>query len=81
VARARGDFPLHLPGGAAIRLPSVAHRLAGTLAAMPSWRGPRAARERAALAPLIEHGIVAARDLPLSIRPAAPRKLDGWRFA
>lgn len=79
--RARQGFPLRLPDGAAIRLPAAARPLACQLAAMPSWHLPLSRRDRAALAPLLEHGIVAPRDLPLLIAPADPRALDGWRFA
>jgi len=68
------------PDGA-LRLPSEARRLAARLALMPRLRRPGDARGRAAVAPLLEHGIVAPEDLPLRIVPAAPRSLDGWRFA
>jgi mannose-6-phosphate isomerase-like protein (cupin superfamily) len=81
IGRGGRDFALRLPDGAAIRLPIAARALADSLAGMPSWRAPLSPRDRAALAPLIEHGIVAPRDLPLVIAPRAPRKLDGWRFA
>jgi len=81
LARGRGDFALRLPDGGRIRLPAIASPAAGSLAAMPSWRAPLTARDRASLAPLIEHGIVAPRDLPLRIEPDEPRALDGWRFA
>ena len=80
VSRARGDFALRLPDGGEIRLPAIARSVAESLAAMPSWRTPLSPRERAALAPLLEHGIVAARDLPTVIVPDHPRALDGWRF-
>ena len=81
IDRARRDFPLRLPDGEVVRLPAVARPFAIQLAAMPSWRRPLGRRERAGLAPLIEHGIVAARDLPLRIAPDHARALDGWRFA
>ncbi len=81
VARGGRGFVLRLPDGARIRLPAAALPVAVSLAAMPSWRAPLPPSARAALAPLIELGIVASRDLPLRISPAAPRKLDGWRFA
>ena len=62
-------------------LPVSARPLARRLEAMPSL--PRAllrGRHRRALAILIEHGVVGARDLPRAIVPAAPAALDGWRF-
>src|SRR5262249_58898587 len=80
-ARGRGDFALRLPDGGEVRLPAMARAVAASLLAMPSWRAPISRRERAALAPLLEHGIVAARDLPAVIIPDDPRALDGWRFA
>jgi hypothetical protein len=64
-----------------VRLPRAARAVAGELESMPSLPAPRSARGRAALAPLLAHGILAPRDLPLRIIPAAPRALDGWRFA
>ena len=73
-------FALRLPDGSAIRLPAARRPLRRQLAAMPSWRLPLSRRDRDALAPLIEHGIVAPRDLPLLIAPADPGSLDGWRF-
>ena len=76
-----GGFVLRMPDGARIRLPAAARPVAASLAAMPSWRAPLPPSARAAIVPLIELGIVAPRDLPLLITPAAPRKLDGWRFA
>jgi hypothetical protein len=81
VARGGNGFVLRLPDGARIRLPAAARPVATSLAAMPSWRAPLPLATRAALAPLIELGIVASRDLPRLIVPAVPRKLDGWRFA
>ena len=74
------EFMLRLPGGA-VRLPARAHAPARCLAAMPTWREVRARARMGALAPLIEHGLVAPRDLPLRIIAADPRALDGWRFA
>ena len=47
---------------------------------MPSFPAPAGGRARAALGPLLAHGIVAPQDLPLRIAPAEPRALDGWRF-
>lgn len=74
------EFTLHVPGGA-LRLPARAHGAARRLGTMPSWRGVTRARHAAALAALIEHGLLAPRDLPLRILPEDPRALDGWRFA
>lgn len=64
-----------------IDLPRSARALARRLAAMPSipramLRGP----QRAAVAALVAHGVLDARDLPEAIVPANPRALDGWRF-
>jgi hypothetical protein len=76
------------PGGSSvltpegrIDLPRSARRLARHLAAMPGvpramLRGPH----RAAVAALVAHGVLDARDLPEAIVPANPRALDGWRF-
>jgi JmjC domain len=74
------EFTLRVPGGE-IRLPARAHPAARRLAAMPSWREVTARARMGALAPLIEHGLVAPRDLPLRIIPADPRALDGWKFS
>jgi cupin superfamily protein len=74
------DFTLHVPGGA-LRLPARAHAAARWLGTMPSWRGVTVARRAGILAALIEHGLLAPRDLPLRILPEDPRALDGWRFA
>jgi hypothetical protein len=65
-----------------IDLPRSARPLARELAAMPAvpramLRGPH----RAAVAALVAHGVLDARDLPEAIVPANPRALDGWRFA
>ena len=81
VAQSQRSFPLRLPGGATIELPARARALAARLAAMPSWRRPLGRAQRVLLAPLIEHGVVAPRDLPLRIIPQDPRALDGWRFS
>jgi Cupin superfamily protein len=75
----RTGFELLTPDGI-LHLPAVAHRLARQLTLMPRLRPPRGLRSRAALAPLLAHGIVAPQDLPLRIRPDDPRALDGWRF-
>lgn len=79
--RARRELSLRLPGGAQVKLAAISPALAGELAAMPSWRLPLSRRDHDALAPLIEYGIVAPRDLPLRIAPEDARALDGWRFA
>jgi hypothetical protein len=47
---------------------------------MPSFASPVTSRGRAALAPLLDHGIVAPQDLPLRILPDDASALDGWRF-
>jgi len=79
VDRARHRLPVWLPDGAVVWLPAEAAGLARRLALMPSLL-PGDAR-----APdcdsLIEHGVLALRDLPLVILPADPAALDGWRFA
>jgi len=77
VDRRRGDFPLRLPGGV-VRLPASAHALARRLATMPSLG--RSGLGQGAR-PLLDLGILDARDLPLRIVPTHPRALDGWRFA
>lgn len=74
------DFTLHVPGGA-LRLPAGAHGAARRLGTMPSWRGVTRAQRAGALAALIDHGLLAPRDLPQRILPEDPRALDGWRFA
>ena len=79
VDRARRRLPLWLPDGAVLWLPSSATPLARRLALMPSLS--RADARGPALESLIEHGVLALRDLPLVILPADPAALDGWRFA
>jgi JmjC domain len=74
-------FPLRLPDGATVVLPATARDLARRLPAMPSWRRPLPSAQRAVLAALIDHGVVAPRDLPRYIIPKDPRALDGWRFS
>ena len=68
------------PDGA-VTVSARARAVARRLALMPSLRrgGSRGTRE--ALGELDAQGIVGPRDLPLSILPADPRALDGWRFA
>lgn len=73
-------FTLHVPGGA-LRLPALAHAAARRLGMMPSWRAVTAAQRAGGLGALIEHGLLAPRDLPLRVLPEDPRALDGWRFA
>lgn len=72
------EFTLRVPGGS-LRLPARAAAAARRLVTMPIWEGmsPPGARP---LAALVEHGVLAPRDLPLRILPAAPKELDGWRF-
>jgi Cupin superfamily protein len=74
------EFMLRVPGGE-VRLSARVHARARRLTAMPTWREVTARDRLGALAPLMEHGLVAPRDLPLRIIPAHPRALDGWRFA
>jgi cupin superfamily protein len=77
---ARAGFDLVTPDGI-LRLGAASRPLARRLALMPSFPSPSGARARAALGPLLEHGIVAPQDLPLRIVPEDRRSLDGWRFA
>jgi hypothetical protein len=79
--RATRQFSLHLPDGQEIHLPMAARPATARLSAMPSWRARLSAAEKRELAPLIEHGILAPRDLPLRLVLDNPRALDGWRFA
>ena len=81
------QVPAVLDGGALVTLegridlPRSARPLARRLAAMPGVsRAMLRGRHRAALATLVAHGILDARDLPAAIVPADPRALDGWRF-
>ena len=73
-------FALITPDGE-VRLPASARALARRLSCMPSFALPGTPRARAALAPLLDHGVVAPQDLPLRIIPSDPRTLDGWRFS
>jgi hypothetical protein len=73
--RARRRFRLHTPEGAAW-LPARTRQLASRLAGMPA-----VAADAPAAAPLVALGVLAPEDLPLVLVPAAPRALDGWRFA
>jgi hypothetical protein len=67
------------PAGEGPPLPGAAGPRAARLRLMP--RLPRALAVRAGLAPLIDAGILADRDLPRRVRPDRPAALDGWRFA
>jgi hypothetical protein len=73
--RARGRFRLLTPEGA-VWLPARMRPLAARLADMPAVAG-----RAPATAALEALGVLAAEDLPRAIFPAAPRALDGWRFA
>jgi mannose-6-phosphate isomerase-like protein (cupin superfamily) len=66
---------LLLPGGTTLRIPGLDPRLAEALARMSRWPGRPAALER-----LEAVGLLAPKDLPLAVRPARPRALDGWNF-
>lgn len=79
IDRHRGDFLLSTADGDAVRLPADVHRWATGLATMPSLR--RGAVPAGALDPLVRSGILAPADLPLVVRPANPRNLDGRHFA
>jgi hypothetical protein len=79
IDRRRGDFPLWAADGEVARLPAGLRPWATGLAAMPWLR--RRAVPAAALEPLLRSGVLAPMDLPLVVRPARPRDLDGWRFA
>jgi mannose-6-phosphate isomerase-like protein (cupin superfamily) len=73
--RARRRFRLVTPEGT-VWVPTRARPLAARLAGMPAVAsGGRAASLLQAL------GVLAPEDLPRAIMPAAPRALDGWRFA
>ncbi len=77
---AGAGFDLVTPDGI-LRLGAASRPLGRRLTLMPSFPSPSGAPARAALAPLLEHGIVAPQDLPLRIVPDDTRSLDGWRFA
>ena len=76
----RKGFDLATPDGI-LRLPLVSRPVSRRLALMPSFPVPGRAQHRAALAPLLDHGIVASQDLPRRIIPDDAGSLDGWRFA
>jgi len=73
--RARRRFRLHTPEST-VWIPRHARALAARLRGMPAV----AADARGADA-LVALGVLAPEDLPLLVEPAAPRALDGWRFA
>jgi hypothetical protein len=75
-----GVFPLWTPGGGQLRLPSSARPLASRLVAMPSFHRRPRGRSTAAVALLLDRGILGPHDLPLLIRPDRPAALDGWSF-
>jgi hypothetical protein len=77
--RGERSFSLITPDGT-FRLPASTRAVSLPLASMPSLAAPITTRERTALAPLIEHGIVGPQELPLRIVPDDARGLDGWRF-
>jgi cupin superfamily protein len=64
-----------------LRLPVATRPVVHRLGLMPSFPSPAGSRSRAAVAPLLTHGIVAPQDLPLRILPDDTGSLDGWRFS
>lgn len=60
-------------------LPAASRRVASRLGTMPSFHRDGVAATT--LAPLLESGLVGARDLPLTIQPERPAELEGWYFA
>lgn len=74
-----GTVTLSTADGGAARLPAAFRAWATKLTAMPTLE--RGSVPADALRPLSSAGIVAPVDLPLVVRPARPRALDGWRFA
>jgi hypothetical protein len=78
--RTTTGFDLVSPDGV-VSLPVISRPLAEHLATMPSFGPPTTVRQRPALAPLLEHGILAPQDLPLRIVPDVPQSLDGWQFS
>ncbi len=75
----RAGFDLVTPDGI-LHLPSATRTISHRLGLMPSFPLPSGSPSRAALAPLLDHGIVAPQDLPLRIVPDDATTLDGWRF-
>ena len=79
VPSGRKGAALVVDTGAELGLPRTARGLAAALAAMPEVAlGGAPSRE---IQILVDHGILAARDLPLRVIPADLSALDGWRFA
>jgi mannose-6-phosphate isomerase-like protein (cupin superfamily) len=78
-AAAPGLFRILTPDGETAPLPGTLRPWVGPLGAMP--RLPRGLAARADLAPLLDAGVLGARDLPQRIHPDDPAGLDGWRFA
>jgi hypothetical protein len=70
-----GRFPLRT-ADTELWLPRSARPLAARLGTMPSLP-----RNHPGSAPLLACGLLAPEELPLTITPADPRALDGWRFA
>ena len=68
-------FPLWTADGA-LWLPRRARALATRLCTMPAVE-----HATASATSLLEHGVLAGEDLPLTIVPDAPEALDGWKFA
>jgi hypothetical protein len=75
---ARGGFKLWTPDGA-LRCPAAVRPLARHLAVMPTLRRDDIV-DSEALALMIDHGILAPRELPLRIVPDDVRALDGWNY-
>jgi len=73
---ARHAIPVWTPDGV-VTLPARLRPLVRSLPWMPTFTGVRERDVRE----LIDSGILGPQDLPLRIVPAAPRALDGWRFA
>jgi hypothetical protein len=80
VPAARGDgAALVVAGAHELRLPPAALQVASALLTMPALAvtGPLTS----AVGFLVEHGVLAPRDLPERVIPADLGALDGWRFA
>jgi len=72
----RGEPTIWAAGGR-ITVPASAQALVRRLGEMPALQGVRGSAATA----LRALGVLGDEDLPLLVRPDAPRKLDGWRFA
>jgi mannose-6-phosphate isomerase-like protein (cupin superfamily) len=70
---------LVMAGQGELRLPSGTRQLAAALTTMPALAVTGSPPDGVRI--LIEQGVLAARDLPLTVIPADPAALDGWRFA